>query len=79
MTTLRTRARQGSDGVINEPGDVCFQQESVLLKDLRRTEGNHSPNLISDWQSLNHSWAGTWEPAFSQSKHNNTVSGSGRL
>jgi hypothetical protein len=55
MNTLRTGARQGSDGVINEPENARFQQDSLLPNDLRRPQGNHPPKWISDWQSLNHS------------------------
>jgi len=56
MNILRTGARQGSGGGINEPGNARFQQESLLAKDLRRTQGNHFHELIIDWQSLNQSW-----------------------
>ncbi len=56
MNILRTGAWRGSDGVINESGNARFQKSSLLPKDLRRTQGNYSPELISDWQSLNKGW-----------------------
>jgi hypothetical protein len=55
MNKLRTGARQGSDGAINEPENARFQDGSLLQKALSRPQANHTPKLISDWQSLNHS------------------------
>ena len=57
MNVLRTGGRAGSAGVITEPGYACFQNLWLTLKHLRRIQGNHSHKLISDSQSLNHSWA----------------------
>ena len=46
MNTLRTGARPAAGGVINEPGNVRFQETSLLPNDLRRTQGNPPQNLI---------------------------------
>jgi hypothetical protein len=52
MNNLRTGNRSGSSGVISEPGNVRSQEAPLLSKDLHRIQGNHSPELINDWQTL---------------------------
>jgi hypothetical protein len=45
-------ADQAAVTLVNTNGE-----ESLLPKDLSRTQGNYSPKWICDWQSLNHSSA----------------------
>ena len=48
MNSVRTGDRSGWDGVINEPTNVGIEKPSLPPKDLRRSHGNHSQNLIND-------------------------------
>jgi len=52
MNSLRNEGWSGLEGVIDEPGNACFQEAFLLLKDLRRLQRNHLRNLINDCQSL---------------------------
>ena len=52
MNSLRTGGRSDSDGVIYEPGNVCFREPSLPPKDLHRPQASSPLKVINDCQSL---------------------------